>query len=460
MQIREETTLNEKRLFRKNLRTIITPLACQNLLFSVVSASDAVMVGMLSQTALSAVSLASQIQFLLSLFYAALTIGTTIIAAQYWGKGDKEAVTHILSRVTVLSGAISFVFFLFSFFTPALLMRLFTSDQQLITPGALYLHTVSWSYLAAGISQIYLCIMKNTGRAAASTVISIVTVIINIIANMVFIFGLFGFPHGGIGGAAVATVLARVIELTLVLIENSKSTEIKLRFSSLFLRNTSSAHHRLFKDFITYTTPVLANELVWGGGFTMFSVIIGHLGSDAVAANAYAMMIKNLVTSIGMGTATGSGIVIGNELGRGELERAKRDGDRFCRFAIFSGIAAGCIILGVRPLILQFSTRLSPLAHQYLSIMLCICAYYVAGKSYNATTVAGIFCAGGDSRFGLRCDTLTLWCIIIPCGALAAFVFKLPVLWVYFILNLDEIIKLPVVYRHYKKLYWLKNITR
>ena len=192
----------------------------------------------------------------------------------------------------------------------------------------------------------------------------------------------------------------------------------------------------------------------------MFTVIMGHLGSDAVAANSYANIVKNLISCFCIGIGAGSGIIIGNELGNGELEEAKRDGDRLCRLAIISGVISGILIVCISPFIMSHVGSLTETARDYLRGMLWICAYYMIGKSINSTTVAGIFCAGGDTKFGFLCDTITMWCIIIPAGLLTAFVFQLPVLAVYFILNLDEFVKLPAVYINYKKYKWVKNLTR
>lgn len=442
-------------LFYKNLLAIVLPIACQNLMSALVSASDAIMLGMLNQASLSAVSLATQIQFVLSLFITALTIGTTILAAQYWGKGDGPAVERILAFATKLSVIVSAVFFAAAFWAPDRLMGIFTNDGVLIAYGAQYLKTVSWSYLLASVSQIYLCIMKNSGRTLRSTVYSVIAMVLNIGLNLIFIFGLLGLPARGIVGAAMATVIARLVELVLTLMENGKKDRVRLRWA-----NIVDTEDRLKRDFWQYTGPVLANELVWGCGFTMFTVIMGHLGSDAVAANSYANIVKNLISCFCLGIGTGSGIIIGNELGNGELAKARENGGRLCRFAIGSGVLSGVVILLLSPFILAHVSHLSAAAQGYLRVMLIICAYYMIGKAVNSTTVAGIFCAGGDTRFGFLCDTVTMWVLIIPVGMVAAFILHLPVLVVYFLLNLDEFVKLPAVYHHYKKYAWVRNLTK
>ena len=443
----------DKREFRKKLLSLVLPITFQQFMLAVVSASDALMVGVIGQDLLSAVSLASQITFVYNLFLAAMTIGTSMFAAQYWGKGDKDAVERILGIVLRSSMSVSFVFFLGATFLPEYLMRIFTPDPELIHYGVQYLQIVGITYLLCGISQIYLCIMKNSSLASMSMIISSTAAFLNIVLNAVLIYGLFGAPRMEAAGAAAATAIARAAELLWVFWELRKTGRVKIRF--LYIRKPDQG---LKKDFWHYTLPVLGNELVWGGGFTMYSVIMGHLGTDAVAANSIANIVKNLIASLAGGIGNGGSIMVGNELGAGRLEMAKAYGKKLCHIAVVSGILSGIFLLLISPLVLQV-TDLSPKAEGYLKWMLVMCAVYMVGKYVNGTTIGGIFCAGGDSRFGFLCDAVTLWCFTVPVGLLAAFVLKWPVLAVYFIVNSDEIVKLPAVYFHYGKYKWLKDLT-
>ena len=446
--------ITTNRSFYKQLRSLVLPIAFQQFMLAAVSASDAIMLGRLSQDSMAAVSLAGQVKFVFSLYLATMTIGTSMFAAQYWGKKDVVTVERILGMVLLFTLPVSFLFTLTAALVPSALMRIFTPESVLIAYGAEYLRAVSLSYLLCGISQIFLCIMKNSGRATQSSLISSVCVVINILLNAVLIFGLFGFPELGITGAAVATVIARATELTWAYLDSLSKNRIKLHIGYLFRIDKG-----LCKDFWKYVTPVLGNEIVWGVGFTMSSVIMGHMGADAVAANSIASVAKNLLICFCIGIGSGGGIMIGNELGAGNLEKAKQYGDRIAKLSVLSGILTGGFLLCISPLILQY-TDLTAQAEEYLKWMLVICAYYIIGKSVNSTTIGGIFCAGGDSKFGFLCDAVTLWGITVPLGLLAAFIWDLPVIAVYFIVNLDEIVKLPAVYKHYKKYKWVKNLTK
>ena len=441
------------REFSRKLLSLVIPLAFQQFMLQLVSASDAFMLGVVGQSELSAVSLAAQVQFVLGLFLAAVTIGTNIFAAQYWGKGDVESVEKFFAIAMRIAVPVSALFTVCTASFPAAIMRLFTSDAVLIENGACYLRAASPPYLFCGISQVCFCIMKNSGQAGKSTVISSVCVLFDILLNAVLIFGLIGFPRMEIVGAAISTAIARGVETCWVFFTLMKMKKVRLR-----LRFLLHVDRRLHRDYWKYTSPVLADELVWGIGTTMYAVIMGHLGEDAVAANAVADVAKKLVVCFCSGLASGGGIIVGNELGTGALDKARVYGAKLCKLAIYSGLISGGVLIGITPLILRF-TSLTDQSSEYLLWMLVLCSIYMVGKSFNSMTVAGIFCAGGDSRFGFLCDTVTLWCITIPLGLIAAFLLKLPVVLVYLVINADEFIKMPAVYRHYKKYIWVRDLT-
>lgn len=441
-------------VFYKKLFSLVLPIAFQQFMLAAVSASDALMLGVISQDDLSAVSLAAQITFVFNLFMGGLTMGTSILAAQYYGKGDKQSIEKIFGYVIRISFFISAVFFLASLFTPSLLMRIFTSEPELISRGVIYLRIVAASYLFTGISQIYLCILKNTSYAMKSMIVGSSAVVINLFLNAALIYGLWFFPEMGIAGAALATSISKLIEMGWAYVESLKEKRVRLHIKYCF-----KAEKWLRQDYWKYTLPMLGDYLVWGIGFSMYSVIMGHLGSDAVAANSIANIAKNLIVSFCTGLGNGGGIMVGNELGTGRLEEAKKYGGLLWKTAIISGILSGILLVALSPLILNI-TELSPQASEYLKWMLILCACYMIAKAINTTTIAGIFPAGGDPKFGLICDAITMWVFAVPAGFLAAFYLHLPVVVVFLIINLDEVVKVPAAIVHYKKYKWLKNITR
>ena len=374
-----------------------------------------------------------------------------MFVAQYYGKGDYTGISQVFSLVTKICGCIAVVFLAGTLFFPEQLMRILTNEETLIVLGSEYLRVIGISYVFSGIAQIFLAIMKNCGAVNMSTLINGVMVILNIALNAVFIFGLSGFPKMGIKGAALATVLATVVQF----LWSVGYVLCRIRAVKFSLK---SCEKKLFGRFWQKTVPLLINNLAWGIGFSMYSVIMGHLGTDAVAANGIANISKNLVVCFCLGLGNAGSIIVGNRLGADRLQEAKEVGETLTKTAIIAGIVSGLVLIALSPFITKM-VDLTPTARGYLQKMLLISSYYIAGKSVNCMTIGGIFAAGGDSKFGMLCDSVTLWCIIVPLGCICAFILKLPVMVVYFVLNLDEIIKLPVVYKHYKKYKWIKNLT-
>lgn len=440
-----------KRSLRKEIVRLAFPIALQQFMTALVGACDAIMLGKLSQDAMSAVSLATQVTFVFNLFMFAFMAGENMFVAQYYGKGDYTGISQVFSLVTKICGCIAVVFLAGTLFFPEQLMRILTNEETLIVLGSEYLRVIGISYVFSGIAQIFLAIMKNCGAVNMSTLINGVMVILNIALNAVFIFGLSGFPKMGIKGAALATVLATVVQF----LWSVGYVLCRIRAVKFSLR---SCEKKLFGRFWQKTVPLLINNLAWGIGFSMYSVIMGHLGTDAVAANGIANISKNLVVCFCLGLGNAGSIIVGNRLGADRLQEAKEAGETLTKTAIIAGIVSGLVLIALSPFITKM-VDLTPTARGYLQKMLLISSYYIAGKSVNCMTIGGIFAAGGDSKFGMLCDSVTLWCIIVPLGCICAFILKLPVMVVYFVLNLDEIIKLPVVYKHYKKYKWIKNLT-
>ena len=440
-----------KRSLRKEIVRLALPIALQQFMTALVGACDAIMLGKLSQDAMSAVSLATQVTFVFNLFMFAFMAGENMFVAQYYGKGDYTGISQVFSLVTKICGCIAVIFLAGTLFFPEQLMRILTNEETLIVLGSEYLRVIGISYVFSGIAQIFLAIMKNCGAVNMSTLINGVMVILNIALNAVFIFGLSGFPKMGIKGAALATVLATVVQF----LWSVGYVLCRIRAVKFSLR---SCEKKLFGRFWQKTVPLLINNLAWGIGFSMYSVIMGHLGTDAVAANGIANISKNLVVCFCLGLGNAGSIIVGNRLGADRLQEAKEVGETLTKTAIIAGIVSGLVLIALSPFITKM-VDLTPTARGYLQKMLLISSYYIAGKSVNCMTIGGIFAAGGDSKFGMMCDSVTLWCIIVPLGCICAFILKLPVMVVYFVLNLDEIIKLPVVYKHYKKYKWIKNLT-
>lgn len=440
--------------FYPKILKLVIPIVIQNLLSAAVNSADVVMLNYVGQSSISAVSLASNYANVLFMVYYGLGTGASMLCAQYWGKKDLQPIRIVEGIALRFSILITLVFSSFALFAPRLMMQLFTKDAALITIGAGYLRVMSVTYLCWCIVEIYLSILRSIGRVTVSMCLNILAFVLNIFLNAVFIFGLFGAPKLGATGVAMATALSRIIELIGCIIVSLCSHDIRLNPAYMFLRNKL-----LVKDFIHLALPALLNDISWSVAFSMYSVILGHLGTDAVAANSLVIVVRNFGTVLCFGTASAGGILLGNVMGQGNLELARSYARKILKLTVITGAVGGVLILAVTPFVLHFAS-LTDTAMHYLKYMLLINSYYIMGAAVNTTLIAGVFRAGGDSRFGMICDTVDMWCYAVPLGFIAAFVFKLPVMVVYFLLCTDEFVKWPWVLKRYKSEKWLKNITR
>lgn len=440
--------------FNKDILRLAVPIVLQNIVTTAVNSADVIMLGFVGQNALSAGSLANQVMFILQLVYTGISSGVIMLAAQYWGKKDTKTIEHIMGIGMQLSIFISSMFFIMAFFFPHVLMRIFTNDINLITEGIPYLRMVSFSYLFMSFSQVYLCAMRSIERVHFSTVTNAVALILNIIFNAVFIFGLFGAPKLGILGVALATVIARAVEFTICVIDNFIPKAIHFH-----IKNVLEVNKILFFDFMKYSLPAFGNEIVWGVAFSMYSVIMGHLDSDIVAANAVVVVARNLGTVACFGIADAGAIILGKSIGSGNTDTIKSDSSHFVKITSMSAVVGGIVIFLLRPVFFTMAD-LTPTAKSYLGIMLFINMYYIVGQAFNTAMICGVFRSGGDSKWGFFCDIIDMWCYSVPLGFISAFVLKLPPMWVYFLICTDEFVKIPFVYKHYKSYKWLKNITR
>ena len=441
--------------FYSQMLKLALPLIVQELLSAAVGSADVVMLNYVGQSSISAVSLASNYANVLFMVYYGIGTGATLLCAQYWGKKDLQAIRVIEGIALRFSLLITLPVSAFALFAPRLMMRLFTGDAELIGIGADYLRVMAFTYLCWGVIEIYLAVLRSVGRVTAPMILNVMAFTLNIFLNAVFIFGLFGAPRLGATGVAFATALSRAAELIgCIVISLFVSRDLRLNPAYMFIRS-----RLLLKDFIHLSLPALANDISWGVAFSMYSVILGHLGTDAVAANSLVTVVRNFGTVLCFGSASAGGILLGNVMGEGDMERAKKYASLLLRVTIVTGAIGGLLILAATPFVLHFA-KLSETAMHYLKYMLLINTYYIMGSAVNTTLIAGVFRAGGDTRFGLICDTIDMWCYAVPLGFIAAFVFRLPVLVVYFLLCTDEFVKWPWVIRRYRSGKWLRNITR
>ncbi len=448
-----ERWFSDREFYRK-LAKLTLPISFQSLMLASVAAGDAVMLGRVAQASMAAVSLAAQIQFIQNMMISAIAGAGAILGAQYWGKGDKRTIQDVFSLMLRLSAGVSFAFFLACVLAPRYLMLAFTHEQPLIEIGADYLRIAGWSYLMTGVSQCYLAVMKITGHAGPCAWISSGAVVLNIGLNAVFIFGLGPIPAMDARGAAAATLCARVIELALCVAVSQGRDYVRPDFKRFFFRD-----RLLSADFRKCCLPLLGGGLFWGVGFTAYTAVIGHMGGDAAAANSIAAVVRDLVCCACNGVGSAGGIIVGNELGAGRLEKGKLYGDRLAKLSFAIGFASTLIMLALTPLAVS-GLAMTDEARGYLTGMMIIMSVYMIGRSANTVIINGIFAAGGDTLFDVYSLAVCMWGLALPLAVAGAFWFHWPVLAVYGCTCLDEVGKIPWVLYHYRKYKWVKDLTR
>lgn len=432
------------------------PIMIQNLISTLVNSADTIMLGYVSQTAMAASSLANQYTFVLFCFYYGLGIGTSVLCAQYFGKGDKQTVERIIGLAARVAILISLLFFVFSFFAPEAIMKIFTDSPQTIKEGAAYLKVLSFSFVFMGFSQVFVSALRSVGKIVFPSALYVVSLLVNVLMNAAFIFGLFGLPRLGVVGVALGTVSARAVEVILCFVYSAAGKDIKFRLKNLFRRSGV-----LFKDFLKISAPSVVNDLMWGMAATTCTAILGHIGDDMVAANAVAVMVVNMGAIVCRGFSNATTIIVSQTLGENRMEDTKVYAKRILWLTVIVSLLGCCVILAIRPFMVQFyRDKLTETAIYYLGIIMIMTTWRLVGEGINTCLICGCFRGGGDAKFGMVVDTVFMWGVSVPLMAIAAYVLKLPPVWVYFVMTLDEFEKMPVVFAHYFKFEWMKNITR
>ena len=448
-----EIQINKKE-FYKNLTRLALPIALQSLMLASVAAGDALMLGKVAQDEMTAVSLATQIQFVQNMFLMAITGAGAILGAQYWGKGDRHTLEDVFNMMLRFCGFTSIVFFLACELMPNMLMHIFTHDTPLIILGSSYLRIAGWSYLLTGISQCYLTMMKVSEHVKPGAVISSCAVLLNIGLNAVFIFGLFGAPRMQARGAALATTLARVIELALCIAVSSQSSCIRPAFDRFF-----RLPKQLKADFIRQCLPLMGGSLCWGVGFTSYTAIMGHMGTDAAAANSVSAVARDLICCMCNGIGSAAGIIVGNELGAGRLELGKAYGTKLKNISYVIGFISTALVLAITPFVVRM-VLLTDQARGYLTGMMVIMSFYMIGRCVNTVTINGVLDGGGDTLFDMYSLIVCMWLIAIPLALAGAFALHWSPLAVYACTCLDEVGKIPWVMLRFRKYKWVQDLTR
>lgn len=444
----------DKRFYRL-LFSIALPIAVQNLITFMVSMVDTLMVGALGEIQLSAVSIANNLFFVLTILMFGLAGGSNIMISQYWGKGNVKTIHKILAIMYRVCLLITGIFIFIAVFLPKYFMGIFTTDKAVIEFGASYLRIVCIGYLFYSITNCTIMMLRSVKTVSISIIVYTASLVVNSILNWILIFGNLGAPELGIRGAAIATVCARITEFSIVLV----FMFIYERKIGIKLEHLLKLDKEILKDYVGLCTPVLCNELLWAIGASMISVIVGRMGTEVVAANSINGVAHQFVTVFIFGMSNATAVIIGNTIGEGKKEKAKEYAYSIGIFSVVMGCISGLMILLIKPFVVNFynvsySTKL--IAMEIMTVTSGIIVF----QSLASNFMMGVLRGGGDAKFVLINDLIFMWLVAIPGGFFVAFVLELPVALVFLVIKCDEILKsLTSVYRVISG-KWVNDVTK
>ncbi len=449
----ENQNLTTKEYFQQIMKLMI-PIAMQNLLLNALNLIDTVMVGQLGDISIAAVGIANQIYFLLNLFIFGVTSATAIFTSQYWGANDIDSI----KRTTATAIKIVFIFVLFfatiCFFIPKILMSFFTKDIDVIITGAIYLKVVSLSFLPMSISFVFSFILRTMHFVKISLLASFFGIGSNTLLNYILIFGLGKIPALGVKGAAIATIIARCIELSILIF----FIYVKDLPCSLQIKHFINNQKDFLKKFFKISMPVILNEMLWSLGVTVYTVIYARISTSAVAASNIALTIERFAFVIFIGLANASAVLIGNYIGKKQIKIAIDIANKGILFSIISGILIGIFIFFLTPFILLLF-KVSGNVKEIVKGIILVYSFIVTLRAVNVLLIVGIFRSGGDTTFSLIVDAGAVWFFGIPFGLIAGFVFKLSVPLVFLAISSEEFVKLILSLFRFLNKKWINNVT-
>lgn len=446
-----------ERQFYRTFFILALSLALQNLLTYSVNMMDTVMLGRYSQDAMSGVSLCNQVQFLLQMLVEGAGEGAVVLGTQYWGKNKLEPIHHIIGAALCFGGALTIVIFVLVLLVPEQLLCLLSNEPLVIAEGIRYFQIISFSYIIFTVTRILVASLRSISIVKIGYAISFSTLCINVFLNYLLIYGHLGCPELGVRGAAIATLTSRCVEL-LIVVWYLKFREKRLRLTvkKLVQIDTSYIH-----DYLHVSSPVLINQALWGVAQMMQTAILGHLGGDVVAANAIAVQVYQMLSVVSYGAASASGIVVGQTIGAGKQGLMKPLVHTLEVLFIVLGLVSGFAIFLLRmPVLAVFggalTERATGLSMQFMSVL----AVTTVGTSYQMACDNGIIRGGGDTAFGAKMNIISMWLIVVPFSAMAAFWWGCPPVVVFFLLKWDQLYKIIPVALRLHSWKWVRVVTR
>lgn len=444
---------NDKNFFKSMLKLAI-PIVAQNLILSSLNLVDNIIIGGLGEQAIASVGLANQYFFLLNLLLFGITSGSSIFIAQYWGNKDIVNIKKVLGICLITGGIAALIFTLGALLLPKQILSIFSKDTAVIIEGSKYLRIICWSYIITSVTFAYSFTLRSTGQVKIPMVVSVIALAINTVLNYTLVYGLAGFPKLGTDGSAIATLIARTVEMFLMLFAVYRNKNIiAAKFSEMFHLSVG-----FVRNFFKVTIPVILNESIWSLGVTLYAVVYARMGTAVIASTNISSTVERITWVIFMGLGNACAIMIGNKIGEGNEKDAFLYAKRFIilgpSFAIIAGVM---VALNSHYILLAYN--ISPLVYEYASKNLIVFSIFLWAKVFNFTSIVGILRSGGDTKFCLFLDAAGVWLVGVPLAFLGGLVWHLPVYYVYALVFMEEVFKFIFGLPRILSKKWINNLT-
>lgn len=442
------------RSFYRSLILLAVPISLQNLVTFAVNFADNVMIGSLGDDAISGVYVGGQLQSVVQMFVGGIEGAILILAAQYWGRKDRDSIRKVVSIGVKFALGVGLFTTLVAVLFPQWVIRIFTTEPGVIREGAAYVQIVGFTYLFFSVSQVMIAAMRSVETARIGLYISCMALVVNVCLNYVFIFGHLGFPAMGVRGAAVATLISRIMEMC-VSIGYVFFVDKKLRFGWRDLLHTDG---QLLRDFVCYGLPIIGGQVVWAVNSLANTKILGYYSAGVIAAASITGMLHNLVYVWMNGMSSAVGIITGKTVGAGQYEKMKEYSKTVQMIFLFVGLISGAAVFLFRDGFISLYNA-SPEAQEYSRQFINVISVTIIGTCYQAACLFGLVKSGGDISFVFKNDTIFVFLVVIPSSLIAMWLGAPP--WVVFAcLKCDQILKCFVAIVKINRYNWMKNLTR
>lgn len=456
--------LKDKSFLRKTF-AITIPIVLQNLLNNLLNLVDTLMIGQLGETQIAAVGLANKVFFVFSLLMFGVCSGSGILSAQYWGKRELLNIRRVLRMSLMIGVVCSFLFVIPGLFFPSFVMRIFTPIDGTVSEGAKYLAIIAFSYPLTAVTNAYVATLRSMNYVKLPVVITSIAIVVNITLNYGLIFGNFGFPKMGVAGAALATLIARIVEVCalLIIVHMHKAGDggvgdfIHLKYEKAKEKGLAFFHKGFVDKYFHTAAPVIANEFMWGLGVTMYSLVYGRMGDAATAAITITNTVEQVALVFFFGICNAAAVILGNELGADELKKAEEHAKNYIVLMFIVTIVGAVLLFFAKDLVVSMF-EVSDTVARYIRLSITVFVLYMPPRMLNALFIVAILRAGGDTKAALFLDVTGVWLIGIPMAVIGGLVLHLPIYIVYAMILTEEFYKVILGFWRYRKKKWLKNI--